>query len=121
MRLFEVIDSGHIDNVLRILQARANAKGGTLDISFSAFKNMTNSDDMAVSTPDALIQWKNEFDKNDKIIKAIEKNPNTGEYTVFVNTTNQAAVPDSVKNKPNSPSLQQMASSNAQQAISPKI
>lgn len=120
MRLFEFTDSGHIDNVLRVLQGQANVKGNTLSISFDALKKMTNSDDFAISTPDSLIQWKNKFDQDGKIIKAIEKD-NTGKYIVYINTTNQAAVPDEVKNTPNTPSLDQMASSAAKKAISPKI
>lgn len=120
MKIFEVIDSGHIDNVLRVLQGQANAKRGTVSISFDALKNMANSDDLAISTPDALIQWKNEFDKNGKIIKSIEPD-STGKYIVTVNTTNQAAVPDAEKNKPTTPSLDKMASRAANQALNSKI
>lgn len=119
MRLFELSDTGHLDNILRVLQGQANSKGNTLSISFDALKNMANADDYAISTPDALIQWKNKFDKSGKIIKAIEPDK-TGKYIVYINTTNQAAVPDEVKTEPNSPSIDQMASSAANKALNSK-
>lgn len=120
MKLFEVMNSGHIDNVLRILQGQANAKGGTISISFDALKKMTNSDDIGISTPDSLIQWKNKFDKDDKIIKAIEPDK-TGKHIVYIKTTNQAATPSTVQNAPNTPSLDQMASSAAKKSLDSKI
>ncbi len=120
MKLFEVMDSGNIDNILRVLQGQANSKGGTISISFDALKNMSNSDDIGISTPDALIQWKNTFDKDDKIIKAIEPDA-TGKYVVYIKTTNQAATPQTVQNKSNTPSLDQMASSAAKKSLDSKI
>jgi hypothetical protein len=120
MKLFEVLDSGHIDNVLRVLQSQADAQGSTVSISFDALKNMANTDNLGISTPDALIQWKNKFDKDNKVIKAIEPDKN-GKYIVFVNTTNQAEVPDTLKNKPETPKLDKMASRAADKAISSKI
>lgn len=116
MKLFEVLDSGHLDNVLRVLQAQANIKGGTVSITFDALKNMSSSDDLAISTPEALIQWKNKFDKDGKIIKAIEPDK-TGKYVVYINTTNQAATPDAVKNEPRTPSLDKMASRAAKKSL----
>lgn len=120
MRLHEFVDSGSLGNILRILQDKADQKGNTLSISFDALKKMANSDELAISTPDALIQWKNKFDPKGKIIKDISQDPsNPRSYTLIINTQNQAAEPDKSTAGSPAPSVDKMATQGLPDKLKP--
>lgn len=96
MKLFEIADQGPLGSLLKVLKDKADKQGQTLVLSFDALRKMVDSDDYGISSPDALIQWKNDFDPNGKIIKDIDTT--TGK--IYIATAKQA-------DNPNQPNTQQ--------------
>jgi hypothetical protein len=122
MRFYEFSDQGLIGGI-KVLQGqanRANMKGDTLVIPFSTFIRMVNGQEYGVTTPEALRQWKDQFDSSGTLIKDIDQNDESNPK-VYIKTKNQANSPQPSTEPTGGKTVDQMASRAAKQSLSNQI
>lgn len=107
MKLFEV-DAGIARDILAVLQGEANKKGKTLELPFPIIKNLLKGDDLGISTPEALIQLKNQFDAAGDVIQDI-----LPDGTVIVKTKTASQLKQAPVQRTAGPSVEKMAKSGA--------
>jgi len=109
MRLFEV-DEGGARDVLAVLQGLANKNGQTSEIPWPSVQKILAPFHLGISTPDALIAWKNSADPQGDVVQDIKDD---GTIVLNTNTKDPNAEPDDValpKGGGGGPSLDSMAS-----------
>jgi hypothetical protein len=122
MRFYEFSDQGLIGGI-KVLQGQANTankEGDTLVIPFSTFIRMVNGQEYGVTTPEALRQWKDQFDSSGTLIKDIDQNDESNPK-VYIKTKNQANSPQPSTEPTGGKTVDQMASRAAKQSLSNQI
>ena len=116
MRLFEV-DEGGARDVLAVLQGLANKNGQTSEIPWPSVQKILAPFHLGISTPDALLAWKNSADPQGDVVQDIKDD---GTIILKTNTEDPNAKPQDTaapRAGGGGPSIDSMAAHNAKSAI----
>ena len=114
MRLFEV-DQGAARDVLAVFQGLSNREGQSAKVPFRTVMNLIRPFGLGISTPDALIDLKNQIDPSGEVIQDISDD---GTMILKSNTPSQNPPTDASTSQKSD--LDRMASHNAELALNKK-